>query len=451
MSNNDDLMDDDLELGDEGFDDFEKKDTSLAGLWRDNPMVKVGVIAGAVIAVFGVIIMMGGDKTETAPSMLPAGSDVSAPPSTTEISPAYRAEIEEQNERNLETAIDTGGSTLPTPIDTPLDIFATSNQQEEEEDPLQRWRRLQEERMDRELRNTQSLAPPPAQQQVPGQNEAAQELSNLMAEQMQAILETKSRPTEVKTLSITDPTYLEDLAAAEDAALQKAAEAAGEGQEPVDPTLGEILVPAGEILYAQLLTEANSDNPGPVLAQIMVGPLAGSRVIGDFTKQETADTLTLEFDTVIVNRESIDMEGIALDPNTSLPGLATEVDHRYFRRIVIPAAVTFIQGAAEAAANTGLTEITVEGDTVAEESEEADSDQKIASGVEEAAAEVAEILEEEADDIETLIIIEAGTPFGLLLLEPIIPNPVPEEEIVEEEAQEGEESPIDLETFTSGL
>jgi intracellular multiplication protein IcmE len=454
MSSDDNMIDDDLDLGDEGFDDFGKKGSTLADLWRDNPMVKVGGIAAGVVVIFGAIMMLGGGGAETPPSMLPAGNDVNAPPATMEISPAYRDEIIEQNERNLEKAIDTGESTLPTPIDTPLDSLSIPRDQQEEEDPLQRWRRLQEERMDRELANTQSLAPPAAPQNA-GPNEAVQQLAGLMAEQMQAILESRSVGIPVQKIQITDPSYLEELAAKKEAAAAKkaqlAAQAAGEG--PVDPTLGKVLVPAGEILYAQLLTEANSDNPGPVLAQIMVGPLAGSRILGDFEESEGVDVLTLSFDTVVIDGESVDMDGIALDPNTSLPGLATEVDHRYLRRIAVPAAVTFIQGAAEAIANTGLTTVTINGESVAEETEESDTDQEIASGVEEAAAEVAEILEEEADDIETLIIIEAGTPFGLLLLEPIIPNPVPEEPVVVEEDEDGQ-VPFDLEdfeTFTSGM
>lgn len=450
MSDNNTFEDDDLGLDDDGFDDFEKQETTLADLWRDNPLVKVGVIAGVVVLIFGTIIFMGGSEGDVAPSLVPTGNEVSAPPAEGPVSPAYKDQIEEQNEKRLEDALNQDGTFLPTPIDSPLDIINAPQDEIEEEDPLQRWRRLQEERMERELRNTQNLAPPPPQQQETGPNQAIVELSSLMAEQMQAILESQG-PTPIQSIQITDPAYLEALAqqeeqeAQEQAEAQAAAAAAAAGDADGEKTL----VPAGEILYAQLLTEANSDVPGPVLAQIMVGPLSGSRILGSFSESDSnaGDVLTLEFDTVVYKGESIGINGIALDPNTSLPGMATYVDHRYFRRIVIPAAVTFIQGAAEAAANTGLTTVTVNGEAVAEESEEADSDQEIASGVEEAAAEIAEILEEEQEDIEPLIIIDAGTPFGLLLLEPITTGGSDEDE----DQEQGDLSPLELEALAQGL
>ena len=54
----------------------------------------------------------------------------------------------------------------------------------------------------------------------------------------------------------------------------------------------DILIPAGTIEYAQLVLEANTDAPGPVLADIMSGPLAGSKLLGSFTS--TDDYLILK-------------------------------------------------------------------------------------------------------------------------------------------------------------
>ena len=50
--NNDDFEDNDLDLDDSSFDDFEEKDKTLGGFMKDNPIAKVGVIAGAIILVF---------------------------------------------------------------------------------------------------------------------------------------------------------------------------------------------------------------------------------------------------------------------------------------------------------------------------------------------------------------------------------------------------------------
>lgn len=87
-------------------------------------------------------------------------------------------------------------------------------------------------------------------------------------------------------------------------------------------------------------------------------------------------------------------------------------------------AAAFVEGAAQAIAESGLTTITISGDTVASETEESSQDQEVASGVEEAGQELREILEETADDTEVLVRIEAGTPMGILFIQPVL-KPVP--------------------------
>ncbi|MCD8497283.1 MAG: hypothetical protein LRZ85_03890 [Alphaproteobacteria bacterium] len=63
--------------------------------------------------------------------------------------------------------------------------------------------------------------------------------------------------------------------------------------------------------------------------------------------------------------------------------MATDVDHRYLKRVLLPAAAAFIEGAASAISQSGLTTVTVEGSTVSEDSASPNSRQEIASGLEE--------------------------------------------------------------------
>ena len=58
---------------------------------------------------------------------------------------------------------------------------------------------------------------------------------------------------------------------------------------------------------------------------------------------------------------------LLLDPDTSLAATRTDVNHRYFRRIVLPAASAFIEGFAEAISESGRTTVTVSGETVVEQ------------------------------------------------------------------------------------
>lgn len=406
-----DNLEDDLNL-DSTFDDVEKKKGSLGDLWRDNPMVKIGIVAGVVVVIFGAIALLGDKGKPVDQSYVGEAADVTAPPGTQEASPAYVQAIEETNEAEVEKAFSEGTSALPVPIEPPVGVISVPNQEKEAEDPLQRWRRLQEERLQREMQQSASMAPA-TEGQAEAQAEAIAALSETMTQQMSSILERRGQPVKLTTKSLTSQKFLEKLH--ED---KVKAEEESLTDEIGSESLGEVLLPAGQIAYAQLLTEANTDAPGPVLALIVSGPLKGNRILGTFEEKE--ELLTLNFDTVVINDESLSVDAVALDPDTTLPAMATEVDHRYFKRIVLPAAAAFVQGMATAIAESGRTSITIQGESVAESEEEASNEQEVASGVEEAGQELQSILSDMAEETKVMVKIHAGTPIGILFLEPVV-------------------------------
>jgi intracellular multiplication protein IcmE len=408
----DDVNDDGLELDEASFDDFEKKKGTLGELWRENAMVKVGVVIAAAVAIFATIILFGGKDMPIDPSYVSGGSDISAPPGTEETSPSYVAAIEEENEARTEQAIKESGSVLPTPIDPPVGRLTVTENEAPEEDPLQRWRKLQEERLQREMLRSQTVAPDADADAARG--EAIQALAEAMATQMQSILEKRATVRPLQYRGMTGDDWLNELRSQQ----EEEEAAAGGGDDEAEENIEIVLYPAGRIAYAQILTEANSDVPGPVLAQIASGPLSGSRVLGSFSKQK--ELLTIKFQTVIVDGVSIDIDAVAVDPKTTLPALATDVDHHYLMRVALPMAAAFVEGLASAISESGLTTVTVEGDVVAEESEDTSTEQDVASGIEEAGQKLREILDETADEIEVTVRVEAGTPVGILFLEPVI-------------------------------
>lgn len=415
--NDDDLDDENIELSEDNFDAFEDKQNTLGDVLRNNAMAKIGVIAGAIIAIFGAIILFGGESGgPTSPSYVGTSSDVSAPPGTDAASPVYIDQIQEENERNVEIAQQTGGSALPTPIEPPVGVLTAPEQEQEEEDPLLRWRRLQEERLQKELQQAQPVAPAPAVEIDTSRGEAVSALADLMAQQMQAILDSQENTISSVTLTSTEEFLNRQAEEAEEQIAQLQDDAFND-PDLNEEDIEETLLSAGEIEYAQLLIEANTDAPGPILAQIVSGPLKGSRVIGSFETQR--NFLTLTFNSVIIDGEAIGIDAIALDPKTTLPGLITDIDRRYFQRVLLPAAAAFIEGAAEAISESGLTTVTIEGETVAEETQETDNEQEIAAGVEEAAEELSDILDEAAD-VDPLLRVEAGTPMGILFLESVV-------------------------------
>lgn len=64
--------------------------------------------------------IFGGGK-ESADEAMPLASEVTAPPGSAEASPAYIAAVEEKNEEDLNKALRTGDSTIPVPVEAPVD------------------------------------------------------------------------------------------------------------------------------------------------------------------------------------------------------------------------------------------------------------------------------------------------------------------------------------------
>ena len=415
-----DFDDDELSLDDDSFEDFDKSEKTLGHMWQNNPLFKFGTLALAAVVVFGAVFYFGQEKVETGQSVLPRGSEVSAPPGTEEASPNYIEAVEEENEARIEEAFSQGGSALPTPIDPPQQRLSVPTEEVEKEDPLQRWRQLQEERLQRELQQAQT-APPAVAVQSEVQSETIQNLAQSFSQQMQAVLEQRYRTT-VRTQSVTDPSdFYTDLSGG--GGDQNVSGNAGSNtgsnffEDDALESFQNVLLPAGEILYAQLLLEANSDIPGPILAQIVSGPLAGGRLIGSFSVED--EFLVLRFQTLVIDGVSLTVDSVAVDPGTTLTGLATDIDHRYIQRVLFPMAAAFVEGAAEAISESGRTTITVNGETVSESEEETDTEQEVASGIEEAGEELRDLLDEMAD-VEPLIRVEAGTPMGILFLQPVV-------------------------------
>ena len=422
MSNDDDIIKagggNDLDNAD--FDDVGGLDDDFGGpsggqtlgdLVKNSPLVKVGIIIGVVVALIGAIVLFGGGDAKLKGSRVPTGNAVNEAPGEDEVSENYQRAVEDYNLTQVEEALKRGESALPVPVGTTRGRVGLEGEQAMAEDPLERWRRIQEERQKRD--KTQR----PKMPNVDPNAEAIDALSKAMASQMESILGSKVI-NGAELMSITSTDWLDTLA--EEKAMREAAKAAAAAQAAAataQENPGEIIIPAGTIEYAQLLIEANSDAEGPVVAQIVSGPLAGSRILGSFKTEE--EYLVLSFNQVVVDGISLDANAVALDPATTGVGMVTDIDHKYFKRIILPAAAKFIEGMAGAIADTGNT-VVATGDTVIEQEDELDTREQLFKGLEEAAAGVSEVLEDEADRTEVQIKVRAGTPIGILFVAPVV-------------------------------
>jgi len=439
-----DFNDDFDNFDDDEFNDFNEKN-SLKDVWQNNPLIKIFVIISVIILVIvAVVLFTGGDVAEDSRlSGAPEQREVLGG----EISQNYADVLNQVNEQRLQSAVQTGNSAIPMLVN-PEEQNLLSQEDElppyQEFDPLATFRASSTPQPNGEVivndEDPVLIQPDQvfAQQQQPqapmASPEAIQALAQAMAENAGNIL-AEQDVMAGRVIQVTPTNYFEQLALAQ-------AQSAGANGQMVDTDgdgipdtlynstsgpsqstetetiIQNILIPAGTINYAQILIEANSDVPGPVLAQLMSGPLVGARLIGSFTVQNKV--LILTFNSIVVNGLNQPISAVAIDPTTTLPGVVTDVDNRYWSRVLLPAAARFIEGIGSAVAEDSQTTVTVSGDTVIQETAALDIEQELGRGVEEGLGEIADFMDDEADDIEVLVRVARGTPIGVFFTEPVI-------------------------------
>jgi hypothetical protein len=179
---------------------------------------------------------------------------------------------------------------------------------------------------------------------------------------------------------------------------------------------------AGDIIFGIMETSVNSDEPGPVMAKIVSGPLTGSKLIGSFKRVE--DQVFLEFSLLNAPEmnQSVPLKAVAIDPETARTALATSVDHHRLLRYSSLFASSFLQGVGEAVLagiqpnlTTTDTSITVSNATVTTKDE-------ILVGLGEVGTKLGEKLDPLFDKPPT-VTLDSGTAIGLLFLQDFTMQP----------------------------
>lgn len=177
---------------------------------------------------------------------------------------------------------------------------------------------------------------------------AAKQRSEAEQQAMQQAFEALLRSQSMQVVTNWKPgvqSYVRGVALPEEIAAEHAGKGAGGTGEG---SKGPVLYKAGSIVFATLDTEINSDNPGPVLATIVQGPLAGSKVVGDIQVQEEAVMLRFSMLSSPEFPASLPVNAVAVDAETARTALATGVDHHYFLRYGSLFASAFLEGIGEA-------------------------------------------------------------------------------------------------------
>jgi intracellular multiplication protein IcmE len=179
---------------------------------------------------------------------------------------------------------------------------------------------------------------------------------------------------------------------------------------------------AGKILYAQMVSRANSDSPGPVLAKIVQGEYAGATLIGSFQKAQ--DSLIISFDRMTVEttrdgeeiNETVAIKSVAVSTDYIGTGLATSVDRHMFQKIAIGFTAAFAQGLGEAVSQNGQTTYNTSNGTITTSNDKLDTKEELTAAGGKAVAQTGSILMDEFGRRPTTIIVESGTPIGVLFL-----------------------------------
>jgi intracellular multiplication protein IcmE len=110
-----------------------------------------------------------------------------------------------------------------------------------------------------------------------------------------------------------------------------------------------VLVPAGRGIYAHTVLAVDSDTGGPIVLEADTGPLAGSRMLGSFAKNE-GERLVVRVRAMTYKGKAVDVNGIVVSPDTMETAVASSVDEHYLERFALPFAAAFVEGLGQAVA-----------------------------------------------------------------------------------------------------
>jgi intracellular multiplication protein IcmE len=439
MTNNENDVDIDTQ---EDFDKEPPKSASLKDTWDNNPLLKIGaLVVGIVLIAFIYVKFIAGEDEKVNISSVTGGDGTLKTKAGSAVEDeVYRKAIEADNLAKKKEAEARGGSAMP------ISIGGTQSEQlsvpppapAQAADPLAEWRQKAEARR---LSLENETAPPeseetevaPVPMVTPIRPQATMKLdpqaAKQLTEQMRSIISTQA-PKNSTRVRITkrDSLWVQKIKADKLAEQKRKkdelenAKMTYNADGTVAPASEEkvakekLIVPAGNIAYAQLLNDLNSDVDGPALAQVMSGPFEGGRAIGDFEKQD--EYLTLNFKRIVKDGVSYSINGIALDEDTTLAAHQTDVDHHYFQRIVLPAAAAFLTGYTASVAETGQSTTTTPGGGVATDIPEPDAKESIMEGATQASTVIANMLNQ-GQSREITVYVKRGTTMGILFLDSV--------------------------------
>ncbi len=194
-------------------------------------------------------------------------------------------------------------------------------------------------------------------------------------------------------------------------------ELAGDSIRRIEP---KMMIKAGTILFASLITSINSDQPGPVLARVVSGHYKGAEFIGRFVPPGGQDKVTITFNTMEIQsvHHSISVNVVAIDPNTARTALSSWTDHHYLIRYGTLFASAFVEGYAQALSQSGATTTITPNGLSINTFPPLNGKQKIAYALGQVGQRYSSVLSSEFTRNPT-VYVKSGTSVGLLFLQDV--------------------------------
>lgn len=369
---------------------------------------------------------------------VPAGANVAAVPGInvipgTSASPQYNQDVQRQNETLSAIAQQTGTSFIPTPVNnnafsntSPIDEMERQRAQNRLEEERLAQLKFEEEERIRNAPPPQPIIQPVVQQVAVQEPIKTQKYGADDYMLLSTLLGVWGPKTPSSEFDFARQTARESGAGSnqsnnalsqENQNLQGGNPNSSGGTQPNQMRDAEVTVGrAGTIYQAILETAINSDEPSPVLARIVTGPLAGTRLLGSMRR--TGEKVLVEFNTATIpgKSNSASIIAVAVDPNSSRTALASDVDRHYFLRYGVLLASAFLGGYADAISRQNTTtSVTPDGNVVQTTGELSSKDiSKQAIGS--VGKTLAQQVEQQVQGLQPTVTVNSGSAIGILLM-----------------------------------
>jgi len=203
----------------------------------------------------------------------------------------------------------------------------------------------------------------------------------------------------------------------------------GPQQNSTEKEKSPATIKAGDIMFAVLRTEVNSDQPGPILATIVSGKFRGAKIVGsmqklpEITGTNGPDSVILSFKSMSIKDlpASVSINAVAIDPDTARTAIASSVDHHRLYRYGTLFASSFLSGYGSAISSSGSVVLNNTDGSQTTFQQELNPTETFLSALGEVGTQVGDALSDAIDRPNT-IVVNAGISLGLLFLDDVTIN-----------------------------